>query len=172
MAVSGWVNADTVSARRDEFRRRYRIFCRNLAIIGRSAADPICGFDRMPRYPFGTIVMPMTDALAARLGPAVAAILAASARLGDGMAMQKTTGARRKLPARYAVILTPLIISVFMSCIVACISTIRGYGLGTGFVTVWMQSWATSWVIAFPILVIVLPVVRRIVGVLVEQPGR
>lgn len=77
---------------------------------------------------------------------------------------------RRKLPARYAVVVTPLIISVLMSCIVAGISTVRGYGLEPGFVSVWMQSWGTSWVIAFPILIFVLPVVRRIVGTIVEQP--
>ena len=81
-----------------------------------------------------------------------------------------TAAGRRKLPARYAFIVTPLIISVLMSCVVACISTVRGYGLEPGFVSIWMQSWGTSWVIAFPILIFVLPVVRRIVGTIVEQP--
>jgi len=77
---------------------------------------------------------------------------------------------RGKLPARYAVIITPLIISVLMSCIVAGISTVQGYGLEPGFMSVWMESWGTSWLVAYPILIVVLPVVRRIVGLIVEQP--
>jgi hypothetical protein len=79
---------------------------------------------------------------------------------------------RRKLPARYGAIVTPLFISILMSCIVSGISTLNGIGLINGFIEVWMQAWGTSWVIAFPILIIVLPVVRRLVAAVVEQPAR
>lgn len=70
---------------------------------------------------------------------------------------------RRKLPARYATLVTPLLISVLMSCIVSGVSTLHGVGPVAGFVEIWMHAWATSWVVAFPILIIVLPIVRRIV---------
>jgi hypothetical protein len=52
---------------------------------------------------------------------------------------------RRKLPARYSAIVTPLFISILMSCIVSGISTLNGVGLISGFVNVWMQAWGTSW---------------------------
>jgi hypothetical protein len=74
----------------------------------------------------------------------------------------------RKLPARYAAILMPLVLSIFMSCIVSLISTLRAHGVG-GFETLgWLQAWGLSWVVAFPTLFLVLPMVRRIVAALVE----
>ena len=79
---------------------------------------------------------------------------------------------RRKLPARYGALVTPLLISVLMSCIVSGISTLNGVGLIDGFIELWMHAWGTSWIVAFPILIIVLPIVRRIVGTVVEQPAR
>ena len=82
------------------------------------------------------------------------------------------TAPRRKLPARYGALVTPLLISVLMSCIVSDISTLNGVGLIDGFIELWMHAWGTSWIVAFPILIIVLPIVRRIVGTVVEQPAR
>lgn len=79
---------------------------------------------------------------------------------------------RRKLPARYNAIVTPLVISVLMSCIVSGISTLNGIGLAPDFPHVWMRAWGTSWIFAFPTLILVLPVVRRIVATIVEQPAR
>jgi hypothetical protein len=80
--------------------------------------------------------------------------------------------ARKKLPARYNTVVTPLIISIFMSCIVSGISTLKSIGLIAGFISAWMSAWAASWVVAFPTLILILPVVRRIVGAIVHPPGR
>jgi Protein of unknown function (DUF2798) len=73
----------------------------------------------------------------------------------------------RKLPARYAGIVTPLILSGLMTFIVSAIATWKAIGVGAEFPGTWMEAWGVSWVIAFPTLLIVLPVVRRIVGLIV-----
>ncbi len=78
---------------------------------------------------------------------------------------------RRKLPARYNVVVMPLAISVLMTCIVSGISTLSGVGAGPGFLAIWMEAWATSWLFGFPVLIVVLPLVRRLVATVVEQPG-
>ncbi len=80
--------------------------------------------------------------------------------------------ALRKLPARYAHIMLPLIISVFMSCIVSGVATLHSTGMTPDFVHTWMGAWALSWVIAFPTLLTVLPVARRVVGLMVEPVSR
>ncbi len=72
---------------------------------------------------------------------------------------------RWKLPARYATIVMPLILSLMMTFIVSLIATAKNIGfshpeLGAR----WMSAWALSWMIAFPVLLIVLPIVRRIVA--------
>jgi hypothetical protein len=74
----------------------------------------------------------------------------------------------KKLPARYAPLLTALLVSLFMSCMVSGIATFKNSGVDTEFIERWMRAWAVSWVIAFPILLMVLPVVRRIVSKLVD----
>lgn len=74
---------------------------------------------------------------------------------------------RRRLPARYAHFLMPLILSIMMSCIVSAIATLKAVGVN-GFIHEWPSAWAVSWLIAFPSLLMLLPVVRRIVGALVE----
>ncbi len=74
----------------------------------------------------------------------------------------------RKLPARYAHFMLPLVISVFMSCIVSGVATLHSTGMSPDFVHTWMGAWGLSWVIAFPTLLTVLPVARRVVGLLVE----
>jgi hypothetical protein len=66
-----------------------------------------------------------------------------------------------KLPARYASLVMPLLLSVVMTCIVSAISTLRGIGLATYFVRIWLGAWLISWLIAFPTLLLILPVVRR-----------
>jgi hypothetical protein len=76
----------------------------------------------------------------------------------------------RKLPARYAGIMMPLMLSIFMSCIVSLIATLRANGFGAFEVGGWLQAWGLSWIVAFPTLFLVLPVVRRIVAAVVEQP--
>lgn len=76
--------------------------------------------------------------------------------------------APRKLPARYAAILLPLVLSIIMTFIISGVSTLRGVGLTSDFLGLWMQAWGLSWVVAFPTLILVLPLVRRIVGMVVQ----
>ncbi|RTQ34857.1 DUF2798 domain-containing protein [Variovorax gossypii] len=77
-----------------------------------------------------------------------------------------------KLPARYAAIVMPLLLSIFMSCIVAGIATLRSMGFAEGLLRMWMSTWGVSWLVAFPSLLVVLPVVRRIVAATVQSPPR
>mgnify|MGYP003594401365 CR=1 FL=1 len=77
----------------------------------------------------------------------------------------------RKLPARYASIVMPLLLSILMTCIVSAISTLRGLGPVPGFVRIWLGAWAWSWLVAFPTLLLVLPLVRRATAALVEMPA-
>ncbi len=75
-----------------------------------------------------------------------------------------------KLPARAAGILTPLIVSFFMTCIVSAVSTINSNGWTSDFTEMWLSAWGASWLIAFPALLLILPLVRRIVFALVKFP--
>lgn len=86
--------------------------------------------------------------------------------------MTVTNLPRRRLPARYAVLLMPLILSVMMTFVVSLIATVRGIGLSPEFTSIWLGSWLISWIVAFPTLLVVLPLVRRIVAMLVEPPAR
>jgi putative Mg2+ transporter-C (MgtC) family protein len=76
----------------------------------------------------------------------------------------------RKLPARYAGLVMPLFLSVFMTCIVSLISTLRSIGMVNGLMHIWMGAWGLSWVIAFPTLLFVLPLVKTVTGFVVEKP--
>lgn len=80
------------------------------------------------------------------------------------------TGAQRKLPARYAGLVMPLFLSLFMTCIVSLVSTLHGIGLAEHVVSIWLSAWGLSWLIAFPTLLMVLPLVRRLTALLVETP--
>lgn len=77
-----------------------------------------------------------------------------------------------RLPARHAVIVMPLILSIMMTFVVSAIATARNLGLGPGFFGNWMTAWGLSWVVAFPTLLLVLPVVRRMVGMIVAPMER
>ncbi|HEX2009424.1 MAG TPA: DUF2798 domain-containing protein [Roseateles sp.] len=77
---------------------------------------------------------------------------------------------RRKLPARYAGVVMPLLLSILMTCIVSLISTWRGIGPVPGFWRIWLGSWSWSWLVAFPTLLLMLPLVRRATAALVEAP--
>lgn len=77
---------------------------------------------------------------------------------------------RRKLPARYAGIVMPLLLSLFMTCIVSAVATIINIGVPANFVRLWFAAWVWSWLIAFPTLLFVLPIVRWLVASIVEQP--
>lgn len=76
----------------------------------------------------------------------------------------------RRLPARYAGIATPFVLSIVMTFVVSAISTARGVGLTPDFPRLWMSAWGLSWLIGFPTLMTVLPIVRRIIGLIVEPP--
>ena len=75
----------------------------------------------------------------------------------------------RKLPARYAGLVLPLMLSILMTFIVSLISTLRSIGLAANLVHVWMGAWGLSWLVAFPTLLVVLPLVRRATRALVES---
>jgi hypothetical protein len=76
----------------------------------------------------------------------------------------------RRLPARYAGIVMPLILSILMAGIVSCVATLTSLGTTPDFVGHWLRAWLASWLIAFPTLLFVLPIVRRIVALVVEPP--
>ena len=75
---------------------------------------------------------------------------------------------RGRLPARYASIVMPLVLSVLMTLVVSAISTLRSLGPTPAFVATWPAAWALSWLVAFPTLLAVLPLVRKIVALAVE----
>jgi hypothetical protein len=77
---------------------------------------------------------------------------------------------RGKLPARYATVVMPLVLSVLMTFVVSAISTLRSLGPTPAFVATWPAAWAISWLVAFPTLLAVLPLVRKIVAFAVETP--
>jgi hypothetical protein len=79
---------------------------------------------------------------------------------------------RGKLPARYAAIVLPFVLSVLMTFVVSGISTLWSLGLTPTLLTTWAAAWALSWVVAFPTLIAVLPLVRRIVAFVVEAPQK
>ncbi|QCI65837.1 DUF2798 domain-containing protein [Phreatobacter stygius] len=76
-----------------------------------------------------------------------------------------------KLPARYAAVAMPLILSVFMSAVVSAIATLKSIGLVEGIAWIWLRAWSVSWLVAFPTLIVALPVVRRIVAAIVQPPA-
>lgn len=83
-----------------------------------------------------------------------------------------TRNQRRKLPARYAMIISPLVLSLLMTFIVSFISTLKSLGFQPGLPAIWLTAWGLSWLVAFPTLLLVLPLVRRIVGWLCEPAIR
>ncbi|HEY0973525.1 MAG TPA: DUF2798 domain-containing protein [Solimonas sp.] len=74
-----------------------------------------------------------------------------------------------KLPARYGALVLPMLLSIFMTCIVSLISTIKTIGLSPQLLTTWLGAWGLSWVIAFPVLMLMLPAVRRLTAALVRS---
>lgn len=83
-----------------------------------------------------------------------------------------STSSRRKLPARAHHIVFPAVLSFLMSGIVTAIATIQAVGLAPDLPTRILSAWALSYAIAFPTALVVMPIVRRIVGWIVETPGR
>lgn len=77
----------------------------------------------------------------------------------------------RKLPARYAGLVMPLLLSILMTCIVSLISTFKGVGWVPHFWKLWLGAWAVSWLVAFPALLVALPLVRKLTAALVDVNG-
>lgn len=73
-----------------------------------------------------------------------------------------------KLPARYANLVMPLLLSVLMTFIVSMVSTLRSIGVAPNLLQVWLGAWAISWLIAFPTLLLVLPIVRKATSAVVR----
>ncbi|GGJ31612.1 DUF2798 domain-containing protein [Neoroseomonas lacus] len=77
-----------------------------------------------------------------------------------------------RIPARFAGIVMPLLLSVIMTCIISGVSTFLALGFSREALDAWPLAWAMSWVFAFPTLLVVLPIVRHLVSVLVAPPMR
>jgi hypothetical protein len=89
--------------------------------------------------------------------------------VAEERASNQPTGLR-KLPARHASIVLPLVLSFIMTCVVSLISTLRSVGVPEGFLGIWLGAWALSWLVAFPLLLVVLPLARTVTQWLVERP--
>ncbi|MCW5689655.1 MAG: DUF2798 domain-containing protein [Pseudolabrys sp.] len=76
-----------------------------------------------------------------------------------------------RLPPRYAAFVMPFVLSILMSLIVSGVATLRSLGFSPDYFAVWPMAWFLSWLVAFPTLLLVLPLVRRIVGLVVQQPA-
>lgn len=86
------------------------------------------------------------------------------------MIVQSSPARFRRLPARWAGFVMPLILSVLMTFVVSAVATWRSLGFHPDLPATWMSSWGLSWLVAFPTLLLVLPLVRRIVAGIVEPP--
>ncbi|WP_432287627.1 DUF2798 domain-containing protein [Aminobacter sp. BA135] len=86
------------------------------------------------------------------------------------MSLRSHPRSRGKLPARYAAIVMPLVLSVLMTFVVSAISTLKSLGPTPAFLSTWPAAWVLSWLVAFPTLLLVLPLVKRIVALVVAAP--
>lgn len=73
-----------------------------------------------------------------------------------------------RLPASYAGVLMPLILSILMTLVVSAVATMKNLGIDQGFFSHWMSAWGLSWLIAFPTLLCALPIARRLVMAMVR----
>lgn len=73
-----------------------------------------------------------------------------------------------KLPARYGALVMPLLLSIFMTCVVSLISALSSIGLAPDLLRTWLGAWGLSWLIAFPVQLLVLPLVQRLTAAIVE----
>lgn len=82
--------------------------------------------------------------------------------------MSATAG--RRLPPRFTLPVTGLILSGIMTVIISGISTVLALGPTGEALLRWPVAWLTSWMIAFPTVLVVLPIVRRLVTRFVAPP--
>ena len=73
-----------------------------------------------------------------------------------------------KLPAKWATVVMPFMLSCLMSGIISFINMLRNLGWIDGFMNLWFHNWMISWAFAFPIVLILLPLVRKLTGKLVD----
>ena len=73
-----------------------------------------------------------------------------------------------RVPPRFALPLTGLLLTGIMTCIISGVSTLLALGPTAEFLARWPQAWFLSWLIAFPTVLVVLPLVQRIVRRLVS----
>lgn len=74
-----------------------------------------------------------------------------------------------KFPAKSARLIMPLLLSIFMTCIVSLVSTLKSLGLDAFSLNGWLSAWGLSWLIAFPTLLLVLPLVKKLTAYLVNS---
>ena len=73
-----------------------------------------------------------------------------------------------RIPARYAGVVMPFILSMLMTCIVSLICTLKTNGLSKDLLHIWLSAWGLSWLVAFPTLLLILPFVRKLTALIVE----
>lgn len=78
-------------------------------------------------------------------------------------------GSIPKLPAKFAAVIMPLILSGLMSGTISMINLWKNLGYFDGFFVKWVGVWLFSWLIAFPTVMMFLPLVRRITGLVVDM---
>jgi hypothetical protein len=74
-----------------------------------------------------------------------------------------------KIPAKYASLVMPFLLSILMTCIVSLISTLRGVGWTHRLLELWPSAWGLSWLVAFPTLLLVLPLVKKLTALLLDH---
>ena len=77
-----------------------------------------------------------------------------------------------KLPAKWATVVMPFMLSCLMSGIISFINMLRNLGWIDGFINLWLHNWMISWAFAFPIVLAILPLVRKVTGKLVDMPAQ
>lgn len=77
----------------------------------------------------------------------------------------------RKLPARTAPLVMPLILTLMMTCVISGIATVNALGFTTQVLRDWPRAWVFSWIVAYPTILVVLPVVKRLTAMVVAQDG-
>ena len=75
-----------------------------------------------------------------------------------------------KLPAKWATVVMPFMLSCLMSGIISFINMLRNLGWIDGFISLWFHNWMISWAFAFPIVLTLLPFVRKLTSKLVDIP--
>lgn len=74
------------------------------------------------------------------------------------------------IPARFATVLFPLVMTFFMAGVVSLLLTVVNLGVPAGFLRLWLVNWALAWLFAFPAAMLAIPIARRIVGWLTAVP--